>query len=71
MPHVWLHGPRWIACFGVQRVPARQIFPDFVPSNRVFLVYSFEQDLRELMCAELRPGVYADWSDAREQLGLR
>jgi len=30
--------------------------------------YDMEEDVRELVCEEVRPGVYAEWSDARERL---
>jgi hypothetical protein len=32
------------------------------PRGKKVLVFSFEDDLRELMFEEIRPGVYAQWS---------
>lgn len=31
-------------------------------------MYDLEEDVRELVCEELRPGIYAEWADARERI---
>jgi hypothetical protein len=54
---VWMTGPHWRKCFGVQRA-------------MTVLLFSFEEDVRELVLEEIRPGVYAQWSDPRERFGL-
>lgn len=32
--------------------------------------YDIAEDVRELVCEEIRPGVYAEWADARERVSL-
>lgn len=68
MPRIWMWGPRWMRYFNVQLVPIATFAPH--RAGKKLLVVTLEDDLRELMFQEIRPGVYADWSDPREQLGL-
>lgn len=74
VPRAWFHGPKWKRLCGVREVPIADLVPaeqlTWHPRGKKILVFSFEEDLRELMFEEIRPGVYADWSDPREQLGL-
>jgi hypothetical protein len=58
MLRVFLHGPRWRARFGV-----RKSHGTWGP-----LIVTLEDDVRERVCEELRPGVCAQWSDPRERL---
>lgn len=69
-------GPDWRKGFEVRRRRASEIWPHVgrVRSRRArktVLAFTFEQDIRERICEELRPGVYAQWSDPYEWLGLR
>lgn len=59
MPRVFMHGPRWRRHFNVQAVS--------VWGHGSRLVFSFEEDVRERVQEEIRPGVYAEWSDPRER----
>jgi hypothetical protein len=63
MPRVFMIGPRWRRHFGVKSEPRA-----FRSSK---LTFTFEPDVRELVLDEIRPGVYAQWSDPFERLGLR
>lgn len=73
MPKCWMHGPRWKQRFDVRE----QLLSDVSPTSAGYhqigkkvLTFTFEDDLRELMFQEIRPGVLADWSCPWEQLGL-
>lgn len=69
---VWMHGPRWRSSFGVREVPLVDLLHPPCVSNtkRKVLTWSFEDDIRELMLDEIRPGVFAQWSDPFERIGL-
>lgn len=58
MVRVWMTGPHWRQRFGVHQ--------QRVVEGKAVLVFSFEEDVRELVLVELRPGVYAQWADPRE-----
>lgn len=69
MVRVWMHGRRWRRHFGVREVPIAEFAPSSAPYHRPgkkLLVFSLEDDVRELVLEELRPGVYAEWSDPRD-----
>jgi hypothetical protein len=57
MSRVWFHGPKWQRAFDLQH-------------DEKSWWYDCEPDVRERVCEEIRPGVVADWCDARERLGL-
>lgn len=68
---VWMWGPRWRRAFGVREVPLTEIAPESVPYHprargKTLLVFSLEDEVRERVLEEIRPGVYAQWSDPRE-----
>lgn len=66
---VWMTGPHWRRLFGVQQVPLVDVAPDsarFHRPGKQVLLFTFEDDVRELVLEEIRPGVYAEWSDPRE-----
>jgi hypothetical protein len=62
---VFLHGPRWRRTFDVKEVATA--LPRGGPV-RLVLLYDFEADVRELVLDELRPDVFAMWSDPRERI---
>jgi hypothetical protein len=63
MPRVFLHGPRWRRLFDVREL----LIDDEFGVRRVW-VYDLEADVRERVCEEVRPDVFAEWSDPRERL---
>jgi hypothetical protein len=81
MPRVWTHGPQWKRSFGVREVPLVDLLAPGEREKfdleshpkllRPVLTWSFEEDLRELIQEEIRPGVYAEWSDPFEAMGLQ
>lgn len=69
---VWMWGPRWRSSFGVRRVLLSEIAPESAPYHRpgkTLSVFTLEDDVRERICDEIRPGVYAQWSDPRDTFG--
>lgn len=74
MPRVWMHGPKWMRSFGVREVLLVDILPDrmrpYFDPKRKGLTWSFEDDIRELITEEIRPGLVAQWSDPLERIGL-
>jgi hypothetical protein len=73
MARTFMTGPRWRSSFGVLEVPIVELDPDaarFHRPGRKLLMFSLEEDVRELLLEEIRPGVFAAWSDPRERLGL-
>lgn len=63
---VWMWGPRWRSAFGVTRVPIAEFDPRVAPLFRPgtkLSVFTLEEDVRERVLDEIRPGVYAMWSD--------
>src|SRR5688572_10839193 len=74
MPRAWFHGPKWKPLCGVTQRPIAEVNPPWanrVRANRRFvLVFTFEEEVRERVLEQLAPGVFAMWSDPREQLGL-
>jgi hypothetical protein len=81
MPFVWVTGPRWRRYFGVREAcqvryvhcgETGRIAVVRGPLRAQMLIYSFEDDVRELvlMQREIRPGVYAQWWDPREDLAV-
>lgn len=70
MPRAFMHGPKWRRHFEVQAVPIAVLSPalaSFHRPGRTVLTFSFETDVRELVLEQLRPGVFAEWSDPRER----
>lgn len=63
LARMWLCGPKWRRGFEVEA--QKRSF------RKSRLVVSFEADIRERICEELRPGVVAQWSDPYERFGLR
>lgn len=73
MPRAFMYGPRWRRHFDVREVPVADVDPvaaKYHRPGRTLLVFTFEPDVRELLQLEIRPGVFAEWSDPREQIGL-
>lgn len=74
MPRVWMHGPKWRRLFDVREVLLVDLLPPsldrYFDPRRKALTWSFEDDIRELIQDEIRPGVYAQWSDPLERIGL-
>lgn len=59
---------------GVQHVPIATVDPiaaQYHRPGRKLLVFTFEDEVRELVLERLNHEVYAQWSDPRERLGLR
>jgi hypothetical protein len=65
----WFYGPKWKRLCGVREVP----ISDVVPADQVgwhrkgkrLLVFSHEDEIRERVLDEIRPGVFAMWTDPR------
>jgi hypothetical protein len=76
MARVFMYGPKWRRHFKVIEVPIADVDAAtaqyYQPrSNRAkLLMFTLEDDVRELVTEEVRPGVTAQWSDPRERLGL-
>ncbi len=73
MPRAFFRGPRWKRECEVREVPIAEIdsvAARFHRLGRKLLVFSFENEVRERACHEIRPGVSAEWSDPLEQLGI-
>jgi hypothetical protein len=69
----FLHGPKWRRHFGITETPIAEIDPNaarFHRPGRKLLLFTLEADVRERIQEEIRPGVYAEWSDPRERLPL-
>jgi hypothetical protein len=69
----WMWGPRWRSLFGVRHVPLVEVNPiaaPYHPADKKVWLFTLEDDVRERVLEEIRPGVYADWSDPRERFGL-
>jgi len=67
---VWMTGPKWRRFFDVHQRPLGEVYQDraaFLNPRKHVLVFTLEDDIRELVLEELRPGVYAQWSDPRER----
>ena len=60
MPRALFHGPKW----------RRRCDVYLLGSVTPKLVFSFEDEVRERVLEQLRPGVFAMWSDPFEQLGI-
>jgi hypothetical protein len=73
LARVWMRGPRWKRAFGLQHLAYSHVNPPSAehqnPTDKMFWWYDFEDDVRELVLEELRPGVVAQWSDPRERIG--
>jgi hypothetical protein len=63
MPRAFMIGPKWRRHFGVRS--ERRAFAS------TKLTFTFEDDVRELVLEQLRPGTVAEWSDPLEWLGVR
>lgn len=73
MPRVLMVGPRWRSHFGVRAVPIAEFNPAAVgyhARTKKVLVFTLEDDVRERVLDEIRPGVAAMWSEPREQVGV-
>ena len=74
MPRAWMHGPRWQSHFGVTQRPIADVDPPWASRCRAgrkfVLVFTFEDEVRERVLEEIRPGVFAQWSAPLERLGL-
>jgi len=71
MPRAFFRGPRWKRLCGVRETPIVEIDPvaaQYHRKGRKLLIFSFEDDVRERVLEELRPEVFAMWSDPREQV---
>ena len=69
MPRAFFSGPRWKRLCGVQEIPIAAIDPiaaTYHRPGRKLLVFTFEEEIRERICEQLRFNVYAQWSDPRE-----
>lgn len=68
---LWMHGPKWRRHFGVLELPVPSESAGYHRPGKRLLFVDLEPDVRELVCLnlELRPGVYAQWSDPMEALG--
>lgn len=70
----FMTGRRWRSTFGVREIPIVQLDPEaakFHRPGRKLLIFSIEEDVREMVTRgglgareELRPGVFAEWSEA-------
>jgi hypothetical protein len=67
-------GPRWRQAFGVEQRPIAEINPPWAMQVRAdrkwVLVFTLEDEVRERVLEEIRPGIFAQWSDPREWLGV-
>jgi hypothetical protein len=73
MPRAYMRGPRWRSMFNVREVPIADIDPQaaqYHRPGRKLLMFSLEADVHELVQEEIRPGVFAEWSDPYERLPL-
>jgi len=71
MPRVWLQGPKWRRLFDVKNVPIAEIdrlAARYHRPGRKVLTYDFAEDVRELVCEQIRFDVFAEWCDPREIL---
>lgn len=71
LPRCYMCGPKWRRLFDVEERLLADIRPESAIYHRpgkTILVFSFEHDVRELVLEELRPGVFAMWSDPRERV---
>lgn len=71
MPRVFMHGPRWRSAFGVSEIPIAVLDPErahWHRPGRKLLTFTLEEDVRERVCVEIRPGVVAEWMDPGEWL---
>lgn len=69
-PRCWMWGPQWKRHFQVRARRIAEVAPasaKYFRTGATVLVFSFEDDIRELVLEEIRPGVYAQWSDPRER----
>lgn len=73
--HVFMTGPRWRSHFQIREVPIADVVPpdqiSWHPRGKKILMFSLEDECRERMCEEIRPGVFAMWSDPYERWGTR
>lgn len=72
MPRAFFYGPRWRRHFGVSEVPIVDIAPEaakYHRHGRKLLIFSLEEDVRELICEPIYHDKYAMWSDPREGIG--
>ncbi len=78
-PRVWVSyasrsGERKARAAGIERRRVLDVFPKCTdrrqPDRRAWF-YDFEEDVRERLFEELRPGVVAMWADPLERLGVR
>lgn len=63
-------GPKWKKYFEVREVPISEIDPanaHLHRPGRKLLIFTFEEDVRELICEPLGEGRYAQWSDPLER----
>jgi hypothetical protein len=69
MPRAFMHGPHWRRYFDVRRnVRARGQEPVAQELEDAMLVFTFEDDVRERVLDEVRPGVVSQWSDPLERV---
>jgi hypothetical protein len=70
MPRAFFTGPKWKRLCGVEERPIADVLPEaatYHRPGRKLLLFSLEDDVRERVLEELRPGVYAEWTDVRER----
>jgi hypothetical protein len=73
LPRVWMYGPRWRSHFGVVEKPIAEIDPVAATLHRPgrkLLMFTLEEDVRDLVLVMLDNNRAAMWSDPREQMGL-
>lgn len=71
MPRAFFRGPRWKRLCDVREVPIAEIDPvaaKYHRPGRKLLIFTFEDEVRERICEQLRFDVYAQWSDPRDRL---
>lgn len=69
----FMFGPKWKRLFDVREVPVAEVdrlSAKYHRPGKKLLVFTLEEDIRERVQVEIRPGVFAEWSDPREQLGI-
>jgi hypothetical protein len=73
MPRAFFKGPKWKRLCDVSERLIADVDPfaaQYHRPGRKLLMFTLEDDVRERACEQLRPNVFAQWSDPREQLGL-
>lgn len=64
---VWFYGPKWKRLCGVREVPIADVVPPeqvaWHRAGKRILVFSIEEEIRERVLEEIRPGVFSMWTD--------